>query len=128
MPSTRKERYAAYVPSLRPKWVPPKNYKKIGPWDRYENIFLKKSKVEKGIEYMHTHKEKLQKAYSVYGVEPEYVTAIIGIESHYGVNRGKYPVFDTLTTLAFEKNRRQKFYRSELKAVSHYDQKRGSQP
>ncbi len=31
------------------------------------------------------------------------------------MNRGKFPVFDTLTTLAFEKNRRQRFYRSELK-------------
>ena len=124
----QKRALSAYVPSLRPKWVPPKNYKKIGPWDRYENIFLKKSKVEKGVEYMHTHKGKLQKAYSVYGVEPEYVTAIIGIESHYGVNRGKYPVFDTLTTLAFEKNRRQKFYRSELKAFLIMTKKEGVNP
>jgi membrane-bound lytic murein transglycosylase B len=124
----QKKALSAYIPSLRPKWVPPKDYKKIGPWDRYEKIFLKKSKVEKGIKYMHAHKEKLQKAYRVYGVEPEYITAIIGVESHYGVNRGKYPVFDTLTTLAFEKNRRQKFYRSQLKAFLIMTKKEGVNP
>ena len=113
----QKKALSAYVPSLRPK---PKHYKtlaqrKQGPWDRYEEIMLKPSKVSKGIEYMHKHRSVLKRAYQKYGVQPEYVTAIIGIESHYGVNTGKYPVFDTLTTLAFEKHRRNRFYKSELK-------------
>jgi len=117
----QKSALAVYVPSLRPKIKVKKKHtgkkrKKTGSWDRYEKVFLKKSKVTKGVTFMHKHRRALQKAYRIYGVEPEYITAIIGIESHYGVNRGKYPVFDTLTTLAFEKNRRQKFYRSELKA------------
>ena len=64
---------------------------------------------------MHKHRNTLLKAYQKYGVQPEYIIAIIGIESHYGVNRGKFPVFDTLTTLAFEKHRRKRFYKSELK-------------
>ena len=48
-------------------------------------------------------------------VPQEYVAAIIGIETVYGGNVGKYPVFDTLTTLAFEKNRRNKFFKKQLK-------------
>ncbi len=113
----QKKALSAYVPSLRPKV---KNYRtptqrKQGSWDRYENIFLKKSKVTKGVEYMRKHRQTLQKAYQKYGVQPEYVTAIIGIESHYGANTGRYPVFDTLTTLSFEKNRRNRFFKSELK-------------
>jgi membrane-bound lytic murein transglycosylase B len=117
----QKSALAVYRPSLRPKIKVKKKRKQTkrktqGSWDRYERAFLKKTKVTKGIAFMHKHKRALHKAYRTYGVEPEYITAIIGIESHYGVNRGKYPVFDTLTTLAFEKNRRQKFYRSELKA------------
>jgi len=111
----QKRALAMYVPSLRPKWTPPKQYKKQGSWDRYEAIFLKDIKVEKGVEYLHKHRKTFSRAYRKYGVQPEYITAIIGIESHYGANTGKYPVFDTLTTLSFEKNRRQKFYRSELK-------------
>jgi membrane-bound lytic murein transglycosylase B len=114
----QKTALSVYRPSLRPKIKVKKRRttKKQGSWDRYEHIFLKKSKVTKGVAFMHRHRKDLHKAYRIYGVEPEYITAIIGVESHYGVNRGKYPVFDTLTTLAFEKNRRQKFYRSELKA------------
>ncbi len=124
----QKKALAIYVPSLRPKWKRPKNYKKKGPWDRYEQIFLKPSKVAKGVEYMYKHKEKLQKAYRKYAVEPEYITSIIGVESHYGVNRGKFPVFDTLTTLAFEPNRRQKFYRSELKEFLIMTKREGVNP
>ena len=114
----QKKALAVYVPSLRPKirkaYTKPR--KKQGSWDRYEHVFLKEAKVRKGVAFMRRHRHWLQKAYRRYGVEPEYIAAIIGIESHYGVNRGKFPVFDTLTTLAFEKNRRQRFYRKELEA------------
>ncbi|MFT7878822.1 MAG: lytic murein transglycosylase B [Sulfurimonas sp.] len=105
---------AIYVPSYRDKVKPKRSAKKQGSWDRYEEIFLKESKVQKGVAYMHQHRKTFQKAYKKFGVEPEYIAAIIGVESHYGVNTGKYPTFDTLTTLAFEPHRRQKFYRSEL--------------
>jgi len=117
----QKSALAVYVPSLRPKIKVKKRparkkRKRQGSWDIYEKAFLKEVKVTKGVDFMHRHQEALRKAYRIYGVEPEYITAIIGVESHYGVNRGRYPVFDTLTTLAFEKNRRQKFYQKELKA------------
>ena len=116
----QKRALAIYVPSLRPivKRKPNKTgevKKRQGSWDRYERILLKESRVDKGVKYMHRHKNDLSRAYKKYGVEPEYITAIIGVESYYGANRGKFPVFDTLTTLAFEKNRRQNFYKSELK-------------
>ncbi len=124
----QKRALAIYVPSLRPKVKPSKRYKRQGSWDRYEGILLKESKVDKGVEYMHRHKNDLLKAYKRYGVEPEYITAIIGVESHYGVNRGKFPVFDTLTTLAFESHRRQKFYRSELKEFLIMTKREGVNP
>ena len=124
----QKRAHAIYVPSLRPKWVRPKNYKRIGSWDRYEQIFFKQGKIDKGVAYMQKHRSDLIRAYRKYGVEPEYITAIIGIESHYGYNRGKFPVFDTLTTLAFEPNRRQKFYRSELKEFLIMTKREGVNP
>jgi len=111
----QKRALAIYVPAYREKRKPPKKYKKQGSWDRYEEIFLKDVKVDKGVAYMHKYRETFRRAYKKYGVQPEYIAAIIGVESHYGANTGKYPVLDTLTTLAFEKNRRQRFYRSELK-------------
>ena len=92
-----------------------KHYPKHGSWDRYEKILLGKTRVAKGVEYMYKHRNIFKKVYKKYGVEPEYITAIIGVESYYGYNRGKFPVFDVLTTLAFEPNRRAKYFRYELK-------------
>ena len=92
-----------------------KRIPKQGTWDRYEKMLLGDTRVKKGVEYMHNYRTVFAKVYKVYGVPPEYITAIIGVESYYGYNRGKFPVFDTLTTLAFEKNRRSKYFRYELK-------------
>jgi len=115
----QKQALARYVRHHRPVKKPtkkPKKHKKprSGSWDRYEGWLLKQSRVDRGVRYMREHKESLDRAYQEFGVPPEYVTAIIGIESYYGKNRGKYPVFDTLTTLAFEPNRRNKFFRHQL--------------
>jgi len=113
---------SVYVPSLRPKIKvgnirkKRKTTSKSGSWDRYEAYFLRQSKVTEGVAFMHRWRSWFHKAYRRFGVEPEYVAAVIGIESHFGANRGKFPVFDTLTTLAFEKHRRSRFYRKELEA------------
>jgi membrane-bound lytic murein transglycosylase B len=112
----QKEALSVYVPSLRDHKPTKVIRRKQGRWDRYEEVFLKESKVKRGVAYLREHEKVFKRAYRTYGVQPEYIAAIIGIESHYGVNTGKYPVFDTLVTLAFEKNRRQRFFRSELKA------------
>ena len=93
---------------------PPKYYPRHGSWDRYEKIMLGERRVKKGVQYMHKYQSIFRKVYRRYGVPPEYITAIIGIESYYGYNRGKFPAFDVLTTLAFEPNRRQKYFRYEL--------------
>ncbi len=121
---------AAFVPALRPKTPHYKSAqeRKQGPWDRYEEIYLKSAKVVKGVDFMKQNHTTLQKVYEKYGVEPEYITAIIGIESHYGEHTGKFPVFDTLTTLAFEENRRQRFFRSELREFLLMTQKEDVDP
>jgi len=98
----------------RPPKHPPKRYSKHGSWDRYEKIMLGPTRVKKGVKYMHDYQSIFKKVYRRYGVPPEYITAIIGIESYYGGNRGKFNAFDVLTTLAFEPNRRKKYFRYEL--------------
>ncbi len=92
-----------------------KRYSKHGSWDRYEKILLGETRVKKGVKYMRDYRTIFRKVHKKYGVPPEYITAIIGIESYYGYNRGKFPAFDVLTTLAFEKNRRSKYFKYELK-------------
>ncbi len=51
-----------------------------------------------------------------YGVEPEIVTAIWGLESFYGERRGSVPVVSALSTLAYE-GRRGPFFESQLTAA-----------
>ena len=99
----------------RPAKHPTKHYPKHGSWDRQEKILLGNTRVKKGVKYMHDYRSIFKKVYKKYGVPPEYITAIIGIESYYGYNRGKFPAFDVLTTLAFEPNRRKKYFKYELK-------------
>jgi len=96
-----------------------------GSWDKYSFNILKPSRVKRGQAYMKKYKKTLSKAYKKYGVPPQYITAIIGIESYYGSNTGKYPVFDALTTLSFEPNRRNEFFKKELRAflIMTYEQK-----
>ncbi len=93
-----------------------KNKKKnYGSWSRYEKKLLNPKRISKGIDFMKEHQTTLVRAYKEYGIPAEYITAIIGVESYYGAYTGKYPVFDTLCTLAFEENRRNKFFTKELR-------------
>ena len=86
-----------------------------GAWDRYVRLKVTPKRIKDGAAFIRKYRSVFEHAEKKYGVPKEYIAAIIGIESLYGKNVGKYPVFDTLTTLAFEPNRRNKFFRSELK-------------
>ena len=100
----------------KPRIVKPlsEEYRPQGKWDIYSRVHLENNQSNLGVEFMHTHRKTLEKAYQEYHVPPEYITAIIGIESHYGKNRGLYYVFDSLSHLAFDGGKRTKFYKYQL--------------
>ncbi len=91
-----------------------KLYPEHGTWDRYVKLKVTPKRIHQGRVFLKRYQSTFDEVEKRYGVPREYIAAIIGIESVYGVNVGKYPVFDTLTTLAFEKNRRNRFFKSEL--------------
>jgi membrane-bound lytic murein transglycosylase B len=91
-----------------------KIYQKYGSWGRYSRLKVNAKRVRDGVKFIHKNASIFRRVEKEYGVPKEYITAIIGIESAYGKNVGKYPVFDTLSTLAFEKNRRNKFFTNQL--------------
>jgi len=84
------------------------------PWYRYRKLFVTEKSIYGGAEFLEKHRATLKRAYDDYGVSPEIIVAIIGIESRYGSNRGKLRVLDSLTTLALEYPRRSRFFSSEL--------------
>jgi membrane-bound lytic murein transglycosylase B len=87
------------------------------PWHEYRKVFVTEERTARGVEYWKDHAEALHRAQREYGVEPEVIVAIIGIETRYGKNTGRYPVLSALTTLALEYPRRSEFFRKELE---HY--------
>jgi membrane-bound lytic murein transglycosylase B len=87
---------------------------KYGSWGRYSRLKVNSQRIAQGIQFIQKNAKVFERVEKKYGVPKEYITAIIGIESAYGKNVGNYPVFDTLSTLAFEKNRRNKFFTNQL--------------
>lgn len=84
------------------------------PWYKYRRIFLTEKRIQGGAAFWRENRELLESAQSVYGVPPQMVTAIIGVESNYGANRGKHRVIDALSTLGFSYPKRADFFRKEL--------------
>jgi len=98
----------------KPTLTEKKKYPLYGAWDRYAKYKISDKRVREGKAFLNKYRTTFRKIEKTYGVPSEYIAAIIGIESAYGKNVGKYPVFDTLATLAFEENRRNKFFTKEL--------------
>ncbi|HEV7609560.1 MAG TPA: lytic murein transglycosylase B [Steroidobacteraceae bacterium] len=87
---------------------------KVSPWWQYRERFMTEQRVTEGAQFMIEHRARLEKARKDTGVAPEYVVAIIGVETFYGRITGKYRVLDALATLAFDYPPRADFFRGEL--------------
>ncbi len=83
-------------------------------WYEYRKIFLTASRIEGGVAFWKQHADILAKAEKAFGVDPQVVVAIIGVETRYGSNTGRHRVLDALATLAFDYPPRSKFFTSEL--------------
>ena len=86
-------------------------------WKDYRPIFLTDGRIDDGVDFYRAHRELLDRIGAEYGVPPEIIVAIIGVETSYGRITGKYRVLDALATLAFHYPPRAKFFRGELKQL-----------
>ena len=84
-------------------------------WARYRAIFLTPMHINTGIRFWHDHQDTLLEAEQKYGVSPETIVGIIGVETDYGKYLGKYRMIDALSTYAFNHPRRARFFQNELK-------------
>lgn len=97
------------------------------PWSAYRPIFLTADRLDAGLVYWSTHAETLSAAEEHFGVPAAYIVAIIGVETFYGRNVGKWKVIDALTTLGLYYPPRQPFFRAQLKRYLTLDQVPGIQ-
>jgi len=83
-------------------------------WYEYRPIFINERRIREGTEFWAAHREALDQASIKTGVAPEYLAAILGVETYYGRLTGTYRVLDALVTLSFDYPAREKFFREEL--------------
>lgn len=87
---------------------------KTKPWHEYREIFLKPERIAGGVKFWNENKTVLEQIADEYGVAPEIIVAIIGVETRYGTYMGNYRVIDALTTLGFDYPPRGQFFTGQL--------------
>ena len=101
-------------------------------WAAYRDRFVEPSRVAAGAAFWQAHASDLVRAEKAYGVPPEVVVAIIGVETFYGRFTGGFRVLDALATLAFDfptgRKDRTPFFRAELEEFLVWCQREGRPP
>ena len=83
-------------------------------WERYRARFLNERRIAGGTRFWEQHQATLKRASESFGVPEEVIVAIIGVETEYGRNTGKFGIMQALSTLAFHYPPRAPFFRGEL--------------
>ncbi|WP_394778538.1 lytic murein transglycosylase B [Undibacterium sp.] len=89
-------------------------------WRVYRTRFVEPVRIDAGIAFWDQYADALARAESQYGVTPEIIVGLIGVESIFGRMTGNFRVMDTLTTLAFAypdtptREGRMEFFKMEL--------------
>ncbi len=84
-------------------------------WDYLAGL-VDQERVDDGRALLAEHRELLERVQAQYGVDPETVVAVWGVESNFGRTFGKKPLVASLATLSCA-GRRQAFFRGELFAT-----------
>jgi membrane-bound lytic murein transglycosylase B len=89
-------------------------------WRAYSDRFIEPIRINAGVRFWEENADILARAEATYGVPAEIIVGILGVETIYGRDTGRFRVVDVLATLAFAypeaPNRvdRMAFFRSEL--------------
>jgi membrane-bound lytic murein transglycosylase B len=120
---SRAKRQPEILNAIRPPVSP-----RTRSWQNYRPIFVNDRHVGDGVRFLGQHAEALLRAEKLYGVPKEIIVAIIGVETFYGRNMGKWRVADALATLAFDYPPRADYFRSELEAYLLFSREAGLDP
>ncbi|WP_323118524.1 lytic murein transglycosylase B [Burkholderia alba] len=84
------------------KLVTPAPSPSIKNWRVYQSRFLDTVRINAGVKFWRANQATLQRASEQFGVPPEVIVGIIGVETIYGRYMGNFRTLDALTTLAFD--------------------------
>lgn len=85
-----------------------------GAWLRYRKKFITPDNVQNGVVFWNQYEDALNRAWQVYGVPPEIIVGIIGVETRWGRVMGKTRILDALATLSLNYPRRAEYFSGEL--------------
>ena len=77
-------------------------------WSYYDTA-LKPERIENGKANLKKYAKLFNRASKEFNVQPKILMAFWGMETNYGVYKGKWPIIQTLTTLAFDPRRSEFF-------------------
>ena len=101
-------------------------------WAAYRSRFVEPVRIRAGLAFWRANQKWLDLAEERFGVPPEVVVGIIGVESIFGQQTGNFRVIDALATLAFDfpsgRKDRAPFFRDELEAFLLMCNKGGLEP
>jgi membrane-bound lytic murein transglycosylase B len=104
-------------------------------WRVYRSRFIDSVRINAGVAFWQANRETLERAEREYGVPPEIIVGLIGVETIYGQQMGSFRVIDALTTLAFDfpashprAAARTEFFKSELEQFLSLQSRTGGDP
>jgi membrane-bound lytic murein transglycosylase B len=83
-------------------------------WLEYRSRYVEDKRVRAGVDFWRANATALERANERFGVPPEIIVAIIGVETYWGRITGNFRTIDVLATLSFDYLRRADYYRKEL--------------
>jgi membrane-bound lytic murein transglycosylase B len=110
---------ARFVPSVV-RYIMPSAPGTAKNWAAYRSRFVEPVRIRAGSAFWRANARWLATAEDVYGVPPEIVVGIVGVESIYGRQMGNFRIIDALATLSFDfpdgRKDRSAFFRDELES------------
>lgn len=101
-------------------------------WAAYRARFVEPQRIAAGLVFWQQQARWLAMAEARWGVPPEIIVAIVGVETFYGRITGNFRLLDALATLAFDfppgRRDRSEFFRSELAEFFVLCAREGSDP
>ncbi len=104
-------------------------------WRVYRSRFIDPVRIAAGARFWRDNAATLARAEATYGVPPEIIVGIIGVETIYGRNMGSFRVIDALATLSFDfpqshprAAERTAFFRGELESFLNTESRTAEDP